>query len=75
MTNMCGVFFAAYARAVALVPSISVAFGAAPCAFIQLAISAGVLYSLWLALVELIVSQTTSFAPHSFCRPCMFWLL
>ena len=72
---MCGVALAAYALPVVLVPSISVAFCAAPCACIHFAISGGVLNSELSALVELIDSQTTSRAPHSFCRSCMLPLL
>jgi hypothetical protein len=75
MTNMCGVVFAPYARPAALVPSISVAFGAASCARIHFAISSPDLYSPLLVLVELTASQTTSFAPHSFCSACMLPLL
>ena len=71
---MCGVVFAPYARPAALVPSISVALGSPPCARIQRAISSALLNSEWLARVELIESQTTSFAPHSFCSPCMLRL-
>src|ERR1044072_653575 len=75
ITNMCGVVLASYARPVALVESMRVAFCAPFLLFIHCAIWAPLLYSPLDWLVELIESHTTSFAPASFCAACIAWAL